>query len=122
MGIEDRRAHPRVAVDEQAWLSIVEHGLAMPCRILDLSMQGCRVRAGGPLPQGLQACVEITFTINRIPFRLGGRVMRSSGNGELGIAFVGMSLHRQTDWAEVVDEVQALATSVQARANAPEAA
>jgi len=122
MDIEERRAHPRFAVDEQAWLSIVDHGLAMPCRILDLSMQGCRVCAGGSLPQGLKACIEITFTINGIPFRLGGRVMRSTGSGELGIAFVGMSMHRQVEWADVVGEVRTLAVDVRAKADAPDAA
>lgn len=129
MGMEDRRAHPRFAVEEHARLSIVEHGLTIPCRILDLSLEGCRVRAGSPLPPGLKARVEITFTINEIPFRMGGRVMRSSGAGELGIAFEGIGTHRQTEWAEVVDEVRALAAAAEAasraaevQAGAPEAA
>jgi len=107
----NRRAHPRYSVDEEGRVQLVEHGLAMQSRILDLSLEGCRVRLTGQLPAGLHAGVEMTFTINGIPFRMGGAILRSDGSGELGIRFAQISAYRQAEWAEIVDEVQAIAAA-----------
>lgn len=103
---QDRRAHPRFEVDQDAGMLLVDHGLALECRILDLSLEGCRLRAVGRLPEGLHARVEVTFTINGIPLRMGGQTLRSNGTGEVGVRFIGVSAHRRAEWAEVVDEVQ----------------
>lgn len=102
----DRRAHPRFAVDEEARMLVVGSGHAADCRVLDLSLEGCRLHCGGRLSPPLQTRVEITFTINGIPFRLGGTVQRNNGSGELGVKFPEMTEHRKAEWAEIVTEVQ----------------
>lgn len=104
----DRRAHQRFAVDEQAGLLIVGHGLSLKGRILDMSLEGCRIQTSAHLPGGGCVRVEVTFTINGLPFRMGGLVQRSQA-GEVGVRFAGASTHRQAEWAEVVEEVKELA-------------
>ncbi|MGA3082995.1 MAG: hypothetical protein ABSD44_16715, partial [Terracidiphilus sp.] len=43
-GPRSRRAVPRFGMDEDAHLLLVIHGSTVPCRVLDLSLTGCRVR------------------------------------------------------------------------------
>ena len=105
----DRRSSPRFAVDAEAKLLLVGHGLSMNCRVLDLSLKGCRMRTGGGIPAGIHVLVEVTFSVNRIPLRLGGVIRRSNGEDEVGIEFTGMSARRMEEWAEVVNEVEAVA-------------
>ena len=105
----ERRTHPRFCVDQAARLRLVEHGLTLPSRILDLSLEGCGVHVQGQLPAGLRAGIEMTFTINGIPFRIGGTIVRIGGGGELGIRFAHGCAHRQAQWAEIVAEVQTMA-------------
>jgi hypothetical protein len=107
--VPDRRSSPRFAVDAEARLLLVGHGLCMNCRVLDLSLNGCRMQTGGGIPAGIHVLVEVTFTVNRIPFRLPGVIRRSNGEGEVGIEFAGMSARRREEWAEVVNEVEAIA-------------
>jgi hypothetical protein len=103
----DRRAHPRYAVDEEAWLLVVGHGLSMNCRVLDLSVEGCRMHSTARLPAGIRIHVEVTFSINRIPFRMGGIIQRCDGCGEVGVRFVNVTARRHAEWVEVVEEMQA---------------
>ncbi len=118
---EDRRAHPRFSVDEEARMLLVGHGHSSECRVLDLSIEGCRLQFCGRILPALQMRVEITFTINRIPFRVGGVIQRNSGLGELGVRFPDMTAHRKAEWAEIVAEVQERAVAKAGRAAAREA-
>jgi len=38
----ERRTEPRFAVDEQATVLVVGHGMSFPVRILNLGLHGCR--------------------------------------------------------------------------------
>ena len=106
--VPNRRSSPRFAVDAEANLLLVGHGLSMNCRVLDLSLQGCRMHTGGRIPAGIHVVVEVTFSVNRIPFRLAGMIQRSNGEDEVGIQFSPMSARRMEEWTEVVNEVQAI--------------
>ncbi len=116
----DRRAFPRCAVDEEAGLLLVEHGLRLVCRVLDLSMEGCRIRTAQRLPIGIHVRVEVTFTINGIPFRMAGLIQRSNSEYEVGIRFVDVTPRRKAEWAEVVGEMQE-ALAIKARKEAARA-
>jgi hypothetical protein len=117
----DRRAHPRFAVDEEAHMLRVGHGRSHECRVLDLSLEGCRLQCVARIAPPLQSRVEVTFTINGIPFRLGGEIQRSNGSGELGVRFSEMTVHRKAEWVEIVAEVQERAALRANRAAAREA-
>jgi len=106
--VPNRRSSPRFAVDAEARLLLVGHGLSMNCRVVDLSLNGCRMQTGGRIPAGIHVLVEVTLSVNRIPFRLPGVIRRSNGEGEVGIEFAGMSARRREEWAEVVNEVEAI--------------
>ena len=116
-GPAERRSSPRFQVGAEAEIFVVGHGLSLNCRILDLSLHGCRVYTGGRIPSEIRLPVEVTFSVNKIPFRLAGLIRRSTGQQQVGIEFAGMTERRMAEWAEVVDEVQlALATQLEAEA------
>jgi hypothetical protein len=110
----ERRTRPRFPVDEDASLLLLEHGFSVQCSIVDLSLEGCRVRTRERLPAAMRASVEISFKINGIAFRLSGEIRWldsaaasiRDGVRVVGIRFVGVSSRRRDEWAEVLGEVE----------------
>jgi Fe-S-cluster containining protein len=103
---DDRRACPRFAVDEQASVQVVGHGMSFTGRILNLGLHGCRLQSGAHLPGGGRVRVEVTFSVNGIPFRMGGAV-RWSDEDDMGIQFVRVSMTRHSEWTRVIEELKA---------------
>ncbi len=103
---EHHRARPRFAVDQDAVLLLVSHGLPVQCRIVDLSLEGCRVSTIARFPTGPCVHVELTFKVNGIAFRVGGSVLWTDDRNGLGIHFVGVNQRRREELAEVLGEVE----------------
>lgn len=103
----ERRAQPRLSIQEDAVLRFLETGLSMPCRILDISLEGCRLRAGVRLPSRPNSRIEVTFKINGMAFRLSGAMQWTDGRHTAGIRFLHMPARRKIDLAEVLDEIHA---------------
>ncbi len=106
---QDRRAHPRYAVDEDAVLLVVNHGLSLECRILELSLNGCRLRTRRPFTLAPRLRVEVTFKVRGVAFRFLGVIQWSDGNCLLGIHFDGAIARRSEQLAEVIAEIEAAA-------------
>jgi len=106
IGLERLRKRPRFAVDEDAELLLVDHGLPLQCRIIDLSLEGCRMRTRERYPAGLGVRVELIFRVNGIVFRFCGAVRWTDGVNSVGVQFVGVSARRIGELAEVLGEVE----------------
>jgi hypothetical protein len=102
----ERRGMPRCAVDEEASLLLLSHGSAMPGRMVELSLGGCRIVLRQRTSPSLHAAVETVFKIRGIAFRLSGVTEWTSG-GSVGIRFGAMSSRRRDDLMEVLCEVEA---------------
>ncbi|MGH9607673.1 MAG: PilZ domain-containing protein [Terracidiphilus sp.] len=111
----NRRAHPRVAVDEDSVVLFVSHGKPLECRVLDLSLEGCRVRATGRFPASLKSRVEVSFKVNGVAFRFCGVAQWSDGRQQAGIRFVDVPARRKGELAEVIAEVEAAAAAKAAK-------
>jgi hypothetical protein len=118
-GVE-RRVHPRFDVDEDASLLLVGHDSWHPCRVVDLSLEGCRVLTGDLFRAGTQKHVEVSFRINGIAFRLSGTTQWTDGQCAVGIRFFYPTPRRREEFAEVLGEVEA-ANAVRALREAQEA-
>ena len=103
---EHRRCY-RYAVDEASVVLLVSHGLPMECRILDLSLEGCRMRTRERFHGGIEVRVEVTFKVNGLAFRFSGVTRWTDGQHMVGIQFVDVALRRREALAEVLDEVEA---------------
>ncbi len=103
----ERRGMPRCVVDEEAVLLLVGHGGWVKCRIVELSLAGCRIRAMERLPAGSGHRVEAVFKLRGVAFRFIGVAEWTDGQNLVGIRFVEMPARRRNELAEVLCEVEA---------------
>jgi len=101
-----RRATPRLPVDGPASLLVVKHGSSVGCRVVDLSMGGCRIRTEQRFLAGSQARVEVSFTVNGLLFRLNGLTQWTDGAHQVGIRFVDVTSRRMSELVELLSEVE----------------
>lgn len=106
---EERRADPRYAVDEDSLLVLVNRGLPVKARIVELSLGGCRFRTCEQFTCNPGWHVEVCFKVRGFTFRLSGVVSWTDGRNLVGIHFENLILRRKTDLAEVIDEIAASA-------------
>jgi hypothetical protein len=104
---QERRAHPRYAVDEDSVLMLVDHGLPIKARIVDLSLEGCRLSTSSRFPGHTGRHVEITFKVKGYAFRCSGVVQWSDGHHLVGIHFQNMISRRKAELMEVLGELAA---------------
>jgi hypothetical protein len=114
----ERRAQPRYAVDDPATLLLLNSGSNAPCSILELSLEGCRLRVGREFRVGSLARVELTFQVHRIAFRLSGVSKWSDGKQTVGIRFAEMTSRRSEDLAELLAEIESELAAKKAQAAA----
>ena len=105
-GWQNRRATPRLEVDGPASLLLLKHESSVPCRVVDLSMGGCRIETDYLLIAGLHARVEVSFTVRRLVFRFMGTTQWTDGRHQVGIHFAEMTARRRDELAEILHEVE----------------
>jgi hypothetical protein len=104
-GQPSRRATPRYGVDEDARLLLVQHGSSHACRIVDLSLTGCRVRTKEKFPACANLRVEVNFKVRGLAFRFCGMTQWTDGRHTAGIRFVDVPQRRKDDLVEALGEV-----------------
>jgi hypothetical protein len=102
-----RRTHPRHEVDEDATLLLLSQNSRIPCRVTDISADGCRLRTASPFVAGVRIRVEVAFHIRGIAFRFSGVSTWTLDKHVVGIHFVDVPLRRRDELAEVLCEVKA---------------
>ena len=105
-GPKNLRTVPRFEVDADALLLLVAHGATLPCRVVDLSLSGCRLRTRERLPGGARLRVEVTFKVRGLPFRFCGITQWTDGRNLVGIRFVDLSERRKEEFLEAIAEVE----------------
>jgi hypothetical protein len=103
----ERRMMPRCALDEEAMLLLVGRGDRVRCRIVELSLSGCRMRLWERLPAGSGTRVEATFKAQGIAFRFGGSIEWADHRCLVGIRFVDLPTRRRDELFEVLRELDA---------------
>src|ERR1039457_3049728 len=86
-GAANRRAAARHDVDEDAHLLLMSVGTTHSCRIVDLSLTGCRVRTNEKFPGGVLRSVEVVFKVRGLAFRFCGITQWTDGRHLAGIRF-----------------------------------
>jgi c-di-GMP-binding flagellar brake protein YcgR len=107
----DRRAAHRCGVDTSAVIDLVKVGSKLNGHILDLSVGGCRVRTAEKFPVGIYTRIETEFQLHGLPFRLGGVIQAIHDRNTVGIRFLDMSQRKKDQVAELVAEMEELASS-----------
>jgi hypothetical protein len=106
-GQQDQRTASRYGVDEEAHILLVKQNLIVPCRILDLSLDGCRLQTPQRLPLESMMCVEVNFTVKGLPFRFSGLVQWTDCQHLAGIRFASVPRRRRGELVETLSEIKA---------------
>lgn len=104
---QDRRDDARLPVDEEASLLLVSQSERLPCRIVEISLTGCRMRTLDRLPAGARVRVEATFKLHGIVFRFSGVTEWTDGIHLVGIRFADVTVRRMEELVGVLCEVAA---------------
>jgi hypothetical protein len=102
----NRRQIPRFDVDEPAAMLLVAHDARRLCRILDLSLGGCRLHSDEKLIVGVSMRVEVSFKVNGIVLRFPGVVQWTDGRHMAGVRVAEMSRRRRDELTEILAEVK----------------
>ncbi|MGC9158774.1 MAG: PilZ domain-containing protein, partial [Terracidiphilus sp.] len=119
-GHEDRRADPRYGLDENAQLLLVQHGATLACRIVDLSLSGCRLQAQERFPATGRVRVEVAFRVRGLAFRFSGVTQWTDGRQLVGIRFADVPPRRREELVEALAEVSAEVAAREAEKKAAE--
>jgi len=98
---------PRCEVDAECSLLLVQPGSRLACRLVELSLSGCRINGIDRRSTEMPVRVELTFKIRGIAFRLSGSTQWHSDHGTVGIEFGEMPSRRRDELVEVLCEVEA---------------
>ncbi len=110
-GKEERRQDPRLPVDEPASLFVVNQDSLLVCRIVEISLTGCRVRLGEPFVFAAPARVEAAFKLRGVAFRLAGVTRWSDSKGHVGVRFTDVTSRKMDELIELLCEVAAESAS-----------
>ena len=103
----ERRCQARYAVDTEASLVMVNPGGAWRARMLELSVDGCRVRTDRHSTMAMPTGVEVAFQINGMAFRLAGTMQWLDSQLNAGIHFSPMAPRRRAALLDLLDELEA---------------
>ncbi len=101
----DRRATSRHSVDTRANLLLVNTGITMPGRILNLSLGGCQIRMESRFSLGIYVRVEAEFFLSGLPLRVAGVSQEIVDKFTIGIRFLDLSERRRDQLTELIAEI-----------------
>jgi c-di-GMP-binding flagellar brake protein YcgR len=101
----NRRAQFREHIDASAVIDLIKIASRLKGRILDLSLGGCRIRTLERFPVGIYTRVEIEFSLEGLPFRLGGVIQAIHDRNTVGIRFLDMSSRRREQVELLMEEI-----------------
>jgi c-di-GMP-binding flagellar brake protein YcgR len=121
-GQEKRRSDPRYGVDEDARLLLVKHGSTLACRVVDLSLGGCRLWTQERFPAPVEVYVEVSFRVRGLAFRFSGVTKWTDGQHLVGIRFSDVPARRKDELVEALFEIEEENAAKAAKQAAEEAA
>ena len=102
----ERRAEPRLAVDTSAAICLIRSGSRLNGRILDLSLDGCRIRSDERLPVGIYTRIEAEFRLDGSPFRLAGVIQAIHEQRVVGIRFLDVSERKRNQLGQLIRDIE----------------
>ena len=105
---QERRAQSRHEVDTKAFIFLINIGCRVTGRIVDLSLNGCRIRTDERFPVGIYTRVETEFHLEGLPFRLGGVIQAIHDRHHVGIRFLDLSDRKRRQVEQLIGEIEEL--------------
>lgn len=105
--ILERQGMPRCAVDEAAMLLLLGSGASIQCQLVELGLDGCRLKVWRKVPAENRVNAEVSFKMRGIAFRLSGTAEWPVNGNVVDVSFGPMSSRRRDDLVEVLCEQEA---------------
>jgi len=102
----DRRVEPRLAVETTAAICLIRSGSRLAGRILDLSLDGCRILSDEPIPVEIYTRIETEFQLDGFPFRLAGVIQAIHDRRDVGIRFLDVSERKLNQLGQLMKEIE----------------
>jgi hypothetical protein len=103
---QERRGHPRQAVDLTAAIYLIKSVSKVNGHLLDLSLSGCRIRTDARILVDLYTRIEAGFYHLGMPFRVAGVIQAIHGRDEVGIRFMDMSERNREKLRGLMEELK----------------
>jgi c-di-GMP-binding flagellar brake protein YcgR len=104
----ERRKESRFPVDGAAVLLLLNPGVRLRGRILDLSLHGCQFRTEDCFSIGIHHRIEIEFHVEGLPFRLAGVTQSIHDRHKVGVLFLNVSERKREQLIELIAEIKEL--------------
>jgi hypothetical protein len=115
---QEQRKFFRFPVEGEAILFLPESGGSLRCGMIDLGLEGCRLRREEEIPVRVGSEVAVAFRLAGENFRFAGLLQWTARNRVLGIHFEKMSAARRQELSELLgglrEELEARAMEAQA--------
>ena len=116
----NRRRDRRYTVDGAGSLQLVHQGSAIDCRIIDLSLGGCQVRAEGQFLAGPMVRVEVLLRVLGETLRIAGVTQWTRQKQWIGIRFLDVTERKQAALLHLIREIEGSQPRVHEAAKAQE--
>jgi c-di-GMP-binding flagellar brake protein YcgR len=103
--LAQRRRHARLECSGSARVYLLDEGLELPGKIMDLSLEGCLVVLQKPMALREDAVVEINFSVKQLPFRVRAQVKVRRSQTTVGFQFLKISLRGRRQLGELIEEL-----------------
>jgi hypothetical protein len=105
MFIRDRRRHPRFRCTGQADVLLATDAPRIPARVVDVSKRGCLIELRKAQNLDQDATVELTFTVNRLFFRVRVLAKAIRSDTMVGFQFDTLSERVGAQLEELIEEL-----------------
>jgi hypothetical protein len=93
-------------LDEEATILLLNHGSRIACRLIEISLEGCRLSTLSHFPAGTRIRVEVSFHVSGVAFRFCGETQWTLDQHTFGVRFVDMPSRRIQDLAGILGEIE----------------
>jgi hypothetical protein len=119
-GIRERRAYPRQNVDSTAVISLLNVGIQLRGQLLDLSLNGCRVRTDERSRVSVHTRVNAELLLDGVLFRLNGVIEANEDQRDLRIRFENTSDRQLEKLQQLMDAIKELEWAAEASTGSAE--
>lgn len=100
-----RRRHPRRECSGDAEVVVVVGALPIHAKVVDLSVEGCRIVLDKGQSLAEDTRVELTFRVNQLPFRVWGVTKAVRKDTSIGLHFPALTNRVRVQLEDLVEEL-----------------
>jgi PilZ domain len=101
-----KRRHQRHECSGDAQVVVVVGTVPLPAKVLELSIEGCRIMLGKGQTIADETKVELAFSVNRLPFRVWGVAKGTRQDGSIGFHFPALSQRVRNQLEDLAEELR----------------